>query len=269
MELCLKVYDKEGKLVAVRHGEDEVSLACTREYREGDRFGLEISGKSAFVWVQFDDALGKSLAYVTGTVDYFIPFGEKRINLPPKAFSGNKHLLYARAARDYEILAYRNLALNVNDQHPGNGMGEIRCFPHASANVETRGESVFAAQNAIDGVVINDGHGEWPYESWGINRQADAELKLDFGREVEIDRIVLYTRADFPHDSWWTSALFTFSDGSSLRFSMEKSARPHECVFAKKKVRWLTLGELEKADDASPFPALTQIEVYGSDLSLE
>lgn len=39
MELCLKVYDKEGKIVAVRHGEDEVCLACAREYREGDRFG--------------------------------------------------------------------------------------------------------------------------------------------------------------------------------------------------------------------------------------
>lgn len=44
----------------------------------------------------------------------------------------------------------RNLAKNVMDQH-----GETNCYPHASANVETRGEAVFAARNAIDGV-----HGE-------------------------------------------------------------------------------------------------------------
>lgn len=60
---------------------------------------------------------------------------------------------------------------------------------------------MFAARNAIDGVVANDSHGRWPYESWGINMQDDAELTLDFGRAVDFDRIVLYTRADFPHDN--------------------------------------------------------------------
>lgn len=261
MELCLKIYDKEGKMIAVRHGEDEVSLMCAREYQEGDRFGLEISEPNVFVWLQFDDALGKSLVYLTGNVDYTIPFGEKRINLSPKVFSGKKHLLYARKARDYEIAAYRNLAVNVNDQH-----GEVNCYPHASANVETRGESVFAAKNAIDGVVINDSHGEWPYESWGINRREDASLRVDFGRTVEADRIVLYTRADFPHDNWWTEATFQFSDGSSITFPMEKSELPHELTFEKKRISWVEIGELKKAPGPSPFPALTQIEVYGRDL---
>lgn len=263
MELCLKVYDRDGRVTAVCHGEDEVSLMCARQYQEGDRLGLEISEKNVFVWLQFDDALGRSLVYLTGNVDYTIPFGEKRIQLSPKVFSGNKHLLYARRARDYEVDAYRNLAFNVNDQHTEGEGKEVHCFPHASANVETRGESVFAAQNAIDGVVISDSHGEWPYGSWGINWQADAALKIDFGRTVETDRIVLYTRSDFPHDSWWTSAEFTFSDGSSLTFPMEKSSLPHVCAFEKKRIRWVTLGNLKKADDPSPFPALTQIEVYG------
>ena len=261
MELCLKVYDEEGKLVAVRHGEDEVSLMCSREYQPGDRFGLEISEKNVWVWLQWDDALGKSLVYLTGTAEYTIPFGEKRINFSPKAFSGKKHLLYARCAKEYERKADRNLALNVNDQHQNH-----TCYPHAAANVETRGESVFAAQNAIDGVVINDSHGEWPYQSWGINRREDAALKLEFGRTVETDRIVLYTRADFPHDNWWTEATINFSDGSSLLFPMEKSSAPHEMSFEKKQIEWLELCALKKSPEESPFPALTQIEVYGTDL---
>lgn len=261
MELCLKVYDKEGKMVAVCHGQDEVSLMCSREYQEGDCFGLEVSEKNSYVWLQLDDALGKSLVYVTGNVYYRIPFGEKRVNMSPKVFSGHKHLLYARAARDYEIHAYRNLALNVCDQH-----GDVNCYPHASANVETRGESVFAAKNAIDGVVINDSHGEWPYASWGINQQDDAKMRVDFGRTVETDRIVLYTRSDFPHDNWWTEGTFTFSDGSTLVFPMEKSYGPHEVTFEKKQISWVEIGELKKAPGPSPFPALTQIEVYGTDL---
>lgn len=258
MELCLKVIDKNDRVVAVRHGEDEVSLVCDREYREGDRFCVEISESQGYVWLQLDDALGKSLVYLTGTVEYPIPFGEKRVNMAPKVFSGEKHLLYARAARDYEIKAYRNLALNVNDQH-----GEVNCYPHATANVETRGESVFAAKNAIDGVVINDSHGAWPYASWGINRRDDARMRVDFGRTVEADRIVLYTRSDFPHDNWWMEATFTFSDGSKLVFPMEKSSLPHELTFEKKAIEWVEISDLKKAPGPSPFPALTQIEVYG------
>ena len=115
-------------------------------------------------------------------------------------------------------------------------------------------------------MVINDSHGEWPYQSWGINRREDAALKLEFGRTVETDRIVLYTRADFPHDNWWTGATINFSDGSSLLFPMEKSSAPHEMSFEKKQIEWLELCALKKSPEESPFPALTQIEVYGTDL---
>ena len=48
-------------------------------------------------------------------MSYEIPFGEKRICYSPKVFYGNRHYLYARAARQDEIGAYRNLALNVCD----------------------------------------------------------------------------------------------------------------------------------------------------------
>lgn len=261
MEFCIKVIDKGNHVVAVAHGEDEVSLMIAREYQEGDFFSVEISESGVYAWLQLDDALGKSLVYLTGNVNYKIPFGEKRINLSPKVFSGGKHLAYIRAARDYEIKAYRNLALNVNDQH-----GDVNCYPHASANVETRGESVFAAKNAIDGVVINDSHGEWPYESWGINRRDDAAMRIDFGRTVKADRIVLYTRADFPHDNWWKEATFTFSDGTELVFPMEKSYRPHELTFEEKEISWVEISNLKKAPGPSPFPALSQMEVYGTDI---
>ena len=50
-----------------------------------------------------------------------------------------------------------------------------------------------------------------------------------------------------------------------LKLKMEKSSGAHEFTFEPKKIKWLELCELEKADDASPFPALMQIEVYGLD----
>lgn len=258
LEFCLKVLDKNSNTVAISRGVGEVSIVFERAYEEGNQIVLETSSEGAHVWLQVDDALGRSLVYITGNVSYVVPFGEKRINLSPKAFYGDKHLITVKEARDFEVNTYRNLAFNINDQH-----GIINCFPHGTANVETRGESVFAAQNAIDGVTVNNSHGEWPYQSWGINRQDDARIRIDFGREVETDRICLYTRADFPHDNWWEKVSFSFSDGSQLDFQMEKSDKPHEICFETKRISWIDLYDMKKSDDPSPFPALTQIEVYG------
>lgn len=258
MDLCLKVIDSEGKTAAVSRGEDEVHLVYNKEYHPGDKLILEIPKKNIYVWLQFDDALGESLIYLTGNVTYVIPEYNQRINISPKAFFGERHLLSAKVAEEYEVNSYRNLAINVCDQH-----GMKCCYPHAVANVETRKEAVFAAQNAIDGVTINSCHGEWPYQSWGINQQEDAKIRIDFGRYVEVDTIVLYTRADFPHDNWWTNVNFTFSDNSTLEMKLKKSSKFHKHVFETKKIKWLEMHNMIKSDDPSPFPALTQIKVFG------
>lgn len=258
-QLSLKVLDKNGNTICVSSGEDFVDLVCTRIYEEGDRIVLETSEKNIHIRLQVDDALGEAFVYLTDNLSYLIPFGEKRISYSPKVFMGSRHYLYAEAAREDELRAYRNLALNPADQHC-----EVPCYPHATANVETRGESVFAAKNAIDGVRANLSHGEWPYESWGINRQDDAAMKVDFGRKVRTGKVVLYTRADFPHDNWWVQVTLSFSDGSSQDFPLEKSTRAQILTFPEKEITWLELSRLIKADDPSPFPALSQIEVYGN-----
>ena len=258
--LCIKVIDKNGITICVGRDEEEVRLPVTREYKEGDMIVVEVSDTPLYAWLQLDDALGRSLVYLTGHYTYRIPFGEKRINLSPKVFSGSRHLLTLKKARDFEISSYRNLAFNVSDCHENE-----TCFPHASANVETRGEAVFAAKNAIDGVTANTCHGEWPYASWGINRDPNAALKLDFGRDVTVDRIILYLRADFPHDNWWTNAAVTFSDGESMEVNFVKTGSAQEFTFEPKTLRWLELSRLIKSGEESPFPALTQIEVYGTE----
>lgn len=256
--ITIKVQDKDGMTLSVARGEDEASLVYTKEYKEGDTIVFEVSPKNTFYELMVDDALGAAEVFVTDNVYYHIPFGEKKISYSPKTFSGNRHLITAKLMEQRFMNPYRNLARNVMDQH-----GETHCYPHASANVETRGEAVFAARNAIDGVTENHAHGEWPYESWGINRRDDACMKLEFGRKVAVDRIRLYTRADFPHDNWWKQVTISFSDGSEVVADLEKSDKPHEIVFEEKVITELTLCKLKKADDPSPFPALTQIEVYG------
>lgn len=261
-EFELKVVGRAGNIKAASRGENAVGLVYTDEYAEGDRIVLESSDEDIHIRLQLDDALGSALCFLkTDCLSYQIPFGEKKTSYSPKAFAGNRHYLYARTAGEEEIQAYRNLAVNVYDQHE-----DTLCYPHAYANTETRGEAVFAARNAVDGICENRSHGEWPYESWGINRRDDAEITVDFGREVEIDRVVLYTRADFPHDNWWKQVTLSFSDGSSVDWKLEKSSCPHNLTIGKRKTAWVKMSRLIKSSDPSPFPALSQIEVYGREL---
>lgn len=260
-KLKISVRDVNGTEKWNAEGMGQVIAVYHEEYQPGDRILLETSEINTFYVARIDDAMDESFVFLTkGQVEFVIPFEEKKIAYNPKAFCGNLHYITFRKAESYEISNYKNLAKNVMDQH-----GDQGCYPHAFANVETRGESVFAARNAIDGILSNESHGAWPYESWGINRQDDAQMTVDFGRSVDCDKIVLYTRADFPHDNWWVKATLTFSDGSRETVSMEKSYLPHQFPIIRKGITWVKISELIKADDPSPFPALTQIEVYGTE----
>ncbi len=259
----LKVVNQQGEEIVSEEGKEEVNLVCRHVYEPGDQIILETEEKQAFVWFQLDDALGESMIYLTGNAVFTVPFEEKRNNISPKAFYGEVHLLKVRRARGFEYEQYRNLAFSVVDHHANTAY-----FPHAVANVETRGESVFAAQNAIDGNTSSNSHGDWPYESWGINRQDDATLRILFGRKVKIDRVILYLRTDFPHDNWWESAKLRFSDGSVETVKLEKRAGGQEFLLEEKTVEWVQLEQMQKADDPSPFPALTQIKIYGREANI-
>lgn len=259
----LEVLDWMGRVKAWAEDEKQAVLAFEDIYEEGDRIRLTVPETGRHYGVRIDDVIEESLIYLTEKEFTFdIPFGEKKKSWNPKAFTGRRHYLTCRLAESYEVEAYRNLAKNTLDQHGGRGH-----YPHASANVETRGESVFAARNAIDGVTANHSHGSWPYESWGINQRDDAQFLLEFGRPVTFDRIVLRTRADFPHDNWWVQAKLEFSDGSQEIVEMKKTDKGQEFMIKKTDIVWIRIKDLVKSDDPSPFPALTQVEVYGRDAS--
>lgn len=260
-KITLKICGTDGKpKLSIK--KDIISLVYEKFYEPGDFITLSCDNKNTHLMIQLDDAIGESLIfYKEGTLSFEIPFGEKKACYSPKSFSGNCHLLTVREAYPEEICAYRNLALNKYDVHDNTS-----CFPHATANVETRGESVFAAKNAINGNIENHSHGIWPYESWGINRDPTASLSISFGRTIDIKKLALTIRADFPHDSWWTSVKLLFSDNTSYIWELEKTDQRQWLFIPKKEIEWIQLCNLIKADDSSPFPALSQLEVFGTEI---
>ena len=262
MRLALKIENAAGDVLGSAFGEDEVIFVYDPEYRQGDQLVLECDTQEVYLVVQLDDGIPPAFAYLRDSQYRLpIPFGEKNSSYSPRAFAGERHVLSARSAAESEIRARKNLALNPLDSHENTSL-----FPHASANVETRGEAVFAARNAIDGVKANNSHGPWPYQSWGINQNPYAEWKIEFGREVLIDEAVFYLRSDFPHDAWWKQVTLSFSDSTHLDVLLEKTSKPQKILFSPRTVHWILLHKLLKADDPSPFPALTQVEFYGVEI---
>lgn len=236
-------------------------ICYNAEYQPGDHIVVEIPVPGYYM-IRLEDTLGEELVYFSKpTFSYAIPFAEGRIAYNPRSFTGAAHYLSARVATEAEVKQYQDLARNVYDCH-----GNESCFPHAFANVETRGESVFAARNAIDGVICPWSHGAYPFGSWGINRRSDAAWSLNFGREIIADKLVVYLRADFPHDAWWESARLTLSSGETRLLSFQKTGDGQIFDLNNVTITGLTLDELKKADDPSPFPALTQIQVLGRNM---
>ncbi|TNM63841.1 carbohydrate-binding protein [Aliirhizobium smilacinae] len=261
MELILKVIDGSGFVRAEATGTDETFLIFSGAYEDGDQVVVEASSPGHIV-LALDDAITPTLVYLTGkSYELAVPFEIRRPPYSPRAFAGDLHRLHVRKARPEEVVQRRNLALN-----PWDDKSNSTLFPHAVANVQTRGETQFAARNAIDGEKANDNHGSWPYTSWGINMDPAAELVVEFGRPVKVDEIVFYLRADFPHDAWWENASITLSSGQVHSFPLVKTGAAQGFRIEEQTVEWVKLHSLVKAEDPSPFPALTQIEVWGRDL---
>jgi hypothetical protein len=165
---------------------------------------------------------------------------------------------------------YMNLDLNPSDvRAAGHG------FPHASSNSEypcvwTSGgpacapDTTFLALNAIDGKTKNDCHGSLACASWGP-QQAVTGLwwRVEFGHSVQADKVVIWIRHDFPHDSWWKNATLVFSDSSKVPIHPDSTALPDTFKFTSRVTTDLTITDL--VPNANTWCAFTEVQVWGYD----
>ena len=243
----------------------EIDAVVPFEYAEGDKIKVSMS-EGEFIGLQLDPTMEESVLCVPGRrFEYAVPFGPERSRgYHPDAFKGDEHRVRVRELTDEEIYGYRNIALNPCDRH-----GVDKYYPHAKANLVTREDPCFFERNAIEGVIHNEGHGNYPYHSWAGGAREDLEYTIDFGREVEIDKLVFFLRADFPHDTWWKSVEVTFSDGTSLTAEFEGKAEGQEVSFPKTVTKTVFLHHFKQVSTPLSWAALTQIQVYGTCIKKE
>ena len=266
--LRISVLDKNGTVIASTPAASSASsaeLSFNHEYQPGDR--IIVRGPQR-VAVRLDQNFSECLLYLPQEeLDFEVPIGRDE-RQPGSAyaldsFAGSVHRVTARLMSRTERTGYRNLALNPCDlQQPQDKSATV--FPHSSTNSFARNLYDFAARNAIDGVAQNGHHGVWPYQSWGPEQGHNLWWKLDFGRLVQLDKIRLMVRADFPHDSYWKSAVVEFSDGTELPIQITSSAEFEEFRFAPRKVSWFRITKLVSEDPAR-WCAFVEVEAWGHD----
>lgn len=262
VRLQIKDINKEVKFEVC---EKEISAVYEEEYRDGDFFVIT-SEDSEFLFVKLDDTMKEALLYLPEKYfEYVIPTGKiLEQGYSEKAFRGTKHRLSVREATDEDLKKERIISLNPYACH-----NEKRFFPNAYANFVTREEPCFFERNAIDGVCENTSHGFFPYHSWAGGAREDLEYYLDFGCEIETEKIVVYLRADFPHDTYWKSFDIEFSDKEKVHCEFKQTSEGQEITFPRKKTTTIHLTSFRQVSTPLSWAALSQIEVYGNYIKKE
>jgi len=237
-------------------------------YEEGDRFRIELCD-GEFVKLKLDETLAESIVYVPeGIFEFKVPFGgERKKCYHPDAFSGDSPRVICSEPTEAEIYGERLISLNSHDRH-----NLPKYFPHAQANFVTREDPSFFERNAIDGVIDSSNHGGYPYHSWGGGLREDLEYEVHFGMEVEVSSVVLYLRADFPHDTYWKEMDIEFSDGEKVHAELQGVAEGQRVEFPKKTTEMVKLTGFKQQrveDGKLSFAALTQIEIFGNYIKKE
>lgn len=227
------------------------------EYKEG--FCFEVMSDCDFIKVTFDESQKESIVYVPNhKFEYAVPFGAALAAYDTEAWKDNSHRIKIEPAGS-EAFSVRNIALNSIDR-----VDNTRTYPHATANFVTRNEPCFEARNAIDGVIANDSHGNYPYHSWAGGAREDLVYTLDFGADVEVEKLVFYLRADFPHDTYWRSLDIEFSDGETISAEFKETAEGQWVELSEPKItQTVTLKNFKQAVYPLSWAAMSQIEVIG------
>ena len=244
-------------------GLGSAEMKVSTRYKAGEKIEITLPEGQHYLAVTIaKDVLDEAIVYLKNSkFSYTIP--DFSGSYPPE-MQKSGCVISARVPSKDELLEERNIALNPCDL-----LNAKTVFPHAASNnvYQNNNSPEWLARNAIDGFKQNAGHGTYPLQSWGPDstvRSGDY-YKIDFGREVKISSIVLYIRADFPHDAFWDSCVVELSDGSSLDISgIKETAKKQTFKFDEITTTSLKFTNLHKSSSSrGDWAAWTEVEVYG------
>lgn len=250
-----------------------VELHVPQKYQNGDRITVELPEGEKYLMLALSSRVGEAMIYVpNGTYTLTLTNLDKVF---PSTMNPNSSVAYisniitARVATEEDLNERHNLALNPYDVK-----GVTGSYPHVTTSTDwenSPGDAAFLGRNAIDGFYANNGHGNYPTQSWGPAQQTtdpfDRQyLQVDFGREVYADQVQIHIRADFPHDTYYTSATLEFSDGTTEEIKLTKTAEAQVFDFEPRMTSYVKIKDLRVVDhNGDDWAGITEFSVYGTE----
>ena len=246
--------------------EGTLTLTAEKKPVAGDVVTAQIEGH--YLKVSAANIKGEQILYLPDGVFTYTYASNASVYMPSTFINKPMSFTFSIPTAE-ELTTRRNLARNSFD-----ATSKTVGFPHAKSNniYDTSGQ--FIERNAIDGYSSNKGHGNYPYESWGPKATVKSTdyFLIDFGREVTLDEVVLYLRADGfggsnSHDAYFSTIVFEFSDGTSVTVNPVKDAKAQSFTFDAVKTSSLRLtGFVTDKSGSQGWAAITEIEAYGADI---
>lgn len=255
----IKIIDDKGVEKFSTKG-NSIDVVYKGEYNAGDKIIISKTD-TEYLSLKLDETLAESIIFAPiSTFEFPVPYGELKKGYDNKSFVGDSHRIRVYEPDDEVKYGSRKISLNSHDIR-----GQRKYFPHAYANLVTREAPCFFERNAIDGIIENHEHGDYPYHSWAGGAREDLEYYIDFGTPVEVEKVVFFLRADFPHDTYWKSLDVEFDDKTRITANFAKTADSQEILLPEKKTtRIIHLTNFKQAELPFSWAALSQIEVYGN-----
>lgn len=265
-EVKIEFLETSGKTSAEAVGRGYAILNVAESYSSKQGVRITLPEGERYVAVCLSSKLGESIVYCPdGVFEYKFP--SRMGDIYPTALDDSKNTVYinnvmtARIPTEDELTEVRNLAENVYDLKDGS------TYPHATTNsVADGGAAHYEARCAIDGFTSNTSHGTFPNQSWGPEKStmSDNEITIDFGRSVRLDALEIVIRCDFPHDTWFTGASVTFSDGTVEHIDLYRTESAMTFELGGRETTSVTLSDFTTAGDE--WAAITEIRAIGSDI---
>ena len=264
-----ETYDENGHITLTYNGkgvegDGAVEYEVTSRYTQNKTIEITIPENQHFLAVTIaKGVLPESIVYLkSNKFSYTVPSFSG--SYPPE-LSQKGCIISARIPTVEELKANHNLAQNCCDL-----LSAKTVFPHAATNNTYTDAPEWMARNIIDSYVQNTAHGTYPYQSWGpsMNVSSKDYIKIDFGHEVSINELVLYIRADFPHDAFWDSCTVEFSDGSTMELSIKGQAKKQPFKFGEPiTTSSLKFTKFNKSKNSQgDWAAWVELQVNGSEL---
>ena len=257
-------YLKDGTEVKSEENVNSVELGLEDKFKSGAKIVVTLSDNHKYLLFKFDDNVQEALIYCPDSVFEYVFESKAAKYYPPSVQVGtasqNKTpVIIAKAAKNEEINAVRNLALNPYDTSKSD-----KSFPHASSNSIYSATGEWDARNAIDGFKVAGGHGGYPNHSWGPEQnKADMYWMVDFGEDVKATSLGIIIRSDFDHDAYFKKITIEFSDGTEKEFELEKTKEMQTIEFGESIITSsIKIRNFEKSK--ADWSGLMEVEVNGT-----